>query len=160
MCHLRINIFTWVLLSWGLVLCAPLVTWIEIQLQSFLLSYTFGTSAGFGPPWAEKVTKEKVLGWHESDLFSLECFDRKRAAGFWSRQYLVLLCSRGESVDLWAQLNKHLCDSPDPVMKSSVFIVLGTEVVLILLTLLQCCDGAVFSEKWEHRLLLKSRKDP
>lgn len=62
-------------------------------------------------------------------------------------QYLVLLCSRGQSVDLWAQLNKHLCDGPNPVMKNSVFIVLGTEVVLVLLTLLQCCYGVVFSKK-------------
>lgn len=71
--------------------------------------------------------------------------------GPWSWLYLVLLCSRGESVDLWAQLNKHLCDSPDPGMKSSVFIVLGTEVVLILLPLLQCFYGTVFSEKKQNK---------
>lgn len=60
--------------------------------------------------------------------------------------YLVLLCTRGESVDLGAQLNKHLCYSADTLMKGSVFIVLCTEVVLILLTLFQCCYGSVFTE--------------
>ena len=62
-------------------------------------------------------------------------------------QYLVLLCARGERVDLGAQLDKHLRYSADALMKGSVFIVLCTEVVLILLTLFQCCYGSVFTEE-------------
>lgn len=61
-------------------------------------------------------------------------------------QYLVLLCSRGQRVDLWAQLNKHLRNGPNPVVESSVLIIFSTEVVLVLLTLLQCSYGAVFSK--------------
>lgn len=48
-------------------------------------------------------------------------------------------------------------------MKSSVFIVLGTEVVLVLLTLLQCCYGAVFSKKKkkkENKLIESSYLKP
>ena len=62
-------------------------------------------------------------------------------------QYLVLLCAWGECVDLGTQLNKHLCYSADALMKGSVFIVLRTEVVLILLALFQCCYGSVFTEE-------------
>lgn len=85
--------------------------------------------------------------------FLLRWFTRNGAARVASKtgQYLVLLCSWRESVDLWAQLNKHLCYSPNPVMKSSVFIVLGAEVLIILLPLLQRSYGAVFSKENERK---------
>lgn len=36
-------------------------------------------------------------------------------------------------------------------MKYSIFVVLGTKVLLVLLTLLQCCDGIVLSERNNKR---------
>lgn len=75
-----------------------------------------------------------------------------RAGRRWTRRgarrlYLVLLSSGRQSVDLGAQLNKHLRDGPDAVVERSVLVVLGAEVLLVLLTLLQCCDGVVLSAK-------------
>lgn len=43
-------------------------------------------------------------------------------------------------------------------MKSSIFIILCTEVVIILLTLFQCCDGAVFTEKENINLLIAFKR--
>lgn len=64
----------------------------------------------------------------------------------WStRSYLVLLCTGRQCLYLGPQLDKYVCDFPDPLMEISVLVVLSAEIFLILLPLLGVSNGAVFS---------------
>lgn len=59
---------------------------------------------------------------------------------------LILLGSCREGADLGGQLNEHVGDCPDVVVKGPVLVILCTEVLLVLLPLLCGADGIVFYE--------------
>ena len=58
------------------------------------------------------------------------------AEELWLHVYLIVLCARGQALDLGPELNKHVSYGGDARVEVFVLIVLLTEILLVSLTLL------------------------
>ena len=103
----------------------------------------FGTCCTFlvfGLPWSER---NKTHYWTVGNNINAQKEKREALHALCQKTNLIFLRARRQALDLRTELNKHVSDGGDPGMEVFVLIVLGAEILLVPLTLLQSRYGDV-----------------